>query len=91
VGVKPDGFLQLELQGLPAPAAVVKARPLLRVDDITAVQLHTWDITVPWFEGEGPVRGPVPIIFADEPEDVRTATDRDEEDFGSELNTFMKR
>jgi hypothetical protein len=91
VGVKPDGFLQLELHGLPAPAAVVKARPLLRMDDAAAVQLQTWDIATTWFEGDGPVRGPVPAIFANNPEDVRTAIDMNEEDFGHELNAFMKR
>jgi hypothetical protein len=91
VGVKPDGFLQLELQGLPAPAAVVRARPLLRMDDVAAVQLAAWDISIPWFEGRGPVRGPVPVIFAENQEEIRTAIDRDEKEFGQELNSFMKR
>jgi hypothetical protein len=91
VGVKPDGFLQLELQGLPAPAAVVRARPLLRMDDVAAVQLAAWDISTPWFEGRGPVRGPVPVIFAVNQEEIRTAIDRDEQEFGQELNSFMKR
>jgi hypothetical protein len=78
--VKPDGFLQLELQGLPAPAVVVRAHPLLRMDDVAAVQLAAW---------EG--RGPVPVIFAENQEEIRTAIDRDEQEFGQELNNFMKR
>jgi hypothetical protein len=61
------------------------------MDDVAAVSLATWDITAQWFEGEGPVRGPVPTIFARDQEEVRTAIDRDEHEFGLELNAFMKR
>jgi hypothetical protein len=34
------------------------------MDDVAAVQLAAWDISTPWFEGRGPVRGPVPVIFS---------------------------
>jgi hypothetical protein len=37
------------------------------------------------------VRGPVPTIFAENQEEIRTAIDRDEQEFGQELNSFMKR
>jgi hypothetical protein len=91
VAVKPDGFLELQLQVLPSPAATVASKPLLRMDDITVVVLATWNLDVASFEGEGPVRGPVPVIFADDPEAVRSAIDQEEDNFGAELNLFMKR
>jgi hypothetical protein len=91
VAVKPDGFLKLQLQVLPSPAATVSSKPILRMDDITVVVLAAWDLDVPSFEGEGPVRGPMPVIFAESPEAVRSAIDQEEDSFGWELNMFMKR
>jgi hypothetical protein len=91
VAVKPDGLLELQLQVLPSPAATVSSKPILRMDDITVVVLAAWDLDIPTFEGEGPVKGPVPIIFADSPEAVRSAVDQEEDSFGGELNVFMKR
>ena len=32
VGAGPDGFLELQLQSLPAPASVINGKPLLRKD-----------------------------------------------------------
>jgi hypothetical protein len=61
------------------------------MDDVAAVLLAMWDITTQWFKGEGPVRGPVPTILARDQEEVRTAIDRDEHEFGLELNALMKR
>jgi hypothetical protein len=91
VAVKPDGLLELQLQVLPSPAATVASKPLLRMDDVTAVVLAAWNLDVAFFEGEGPVRGPVPVIFADDTEAVRSALDQEEDSFGAELNLFMKR
>jgi hypothetical protein len=76
---------------LPAPAATVASKPLLRVDDIAVVVLAAWNITMSMFEGPGPVQGPVPVIFADDTEAVRSALDQEEASFGEELNLFMKR
>jgi hypothetical protein len=53
--------------------------------------LAAWDISTPWFEGRGPLRGPVPVILAENQEEIRTAIDRNEQEFGQELNSFMKR
>jgi hypothetical protein len=89
--VRPDGQLELQLQVLPAPAATVASRPLLRVDDLTVVVLAAWSISISMFEGPGPVQGPVPIIFAEDTEAVRSVLDQEEVSFGEELNLFMKR
>jgi hypothetical protein len=89
--VRPDGQLELQLQVLPAPAATVASKPLLRVDDITVVVLATWSLAVNMFEGPGPVQGPAPLIFAEDTEAVRSALDQEEASFGEELNLFMKR
>jgi hypothetical protein len=76
---------------LPAPAATVASKPLLRVDDITVVVLAAWSLAMNRFEGPGPVQGPAPIIFAEDTEAVRSALDAEEDSFGEELNLFMKR
>jgi hypothetical protein len=76
---------------LPAPTATVASKPLLRVDDITVVVLAAWNISTSKFEAPGPVQGPVPIIFAEDTEAVRSALDQEEASFGEELNLFMKR
>jgi hypothetical protein len=82
---------ELQLQCLPAPAAVVNARPVLRMDDVVVTVLAAWPLCCEMFEGEGPVNGPVPLIFAEDPEAARTALDREKDEFGLDLNHFMKR
>jgi hypothetical protein len=70
---------------------MVESRPILRQDNVAIVTLKTWPLNVDFFEGEGPVNGPVPTIFAEDVEATRTQLDEEEAAFGAELNTFMRR
>jgi hypothetical protein len=91
VAVRPCGYLELQLQSLPAPKATVESKPILRLDNIAVVVHKSWPISCDFFEGEGPVSGPVPTIFTEDVEAMRTSLDEDQELFGTELNSFMKR
>jgi hypothetical protein len=91
VGVKPSGYLELQLQSLPAPATTVESRPVLRLDDIAIVPLHSWPLECEMFDGEGPVSGPVPHLFVEDVEAMRNVLDEEEDQFGGELNAFMRR
>jgi hypothetical protein len=91
VGVRPDGLLELQLQSLPAPAATLNSKPILRMDDVSIVPLASWPIEIQMFDGYGAVAGPVPLIFCSDTERMRTILDEESEDFGTELNSFMKR
>jgi hypothetical protein len=89
--VQPDGQLDLQLQSLPAPAAILNSKPILRMDDINIVHLASWRIEIPMFDGNGAVAGPVPVIFCEDPERMRTVLDIEVDSFGGDLNAFMKR
>ena len=91
VGAAPNGFLELQLQSLPAPAAVVNAKPILRQDDIAVVVLQTWQIFSEVFDGMGGLAGPVPILFTIQPEELRSKVEADPDSFFAELNQFMSR
>ena len=87
----PNGFLELQLQSLPAPAAVVNAKPMLRQDDIAVIVLKTWQIFSEVFDGMGGLAGPVPVLFTIQPEELRSKIDGDPDSFFAELNQFMNR
>jgi hypothetical protein len=72
IGVRPSGYLELQLQSLPAPKATVESRPILRQDNIAIVTHKSWALNIDFFEGVGPVNGPVPTIFAEDVEATRT-------------------
>ena len=91
VGAAPNGFLELQLQSLPAPAAVVNAKPILRQDDIAVVVLQTWQIFSEVFDGMGGLAGPVPTLFTIQPEELRSKVEADPDSFFAELNQFMSR
>lgn len=81
----------LSPQALPAPAAVVNSKPMLRQDDIAVVVLKTWQILSEAFDGIGGLAGPVPKLFTAQPEELRTKITRDPDSFYNELNRFMTR
>ena len=91
VGAAPNGFLELQLQSLPAPAAVVNAKPILRQDDIAVIVLQTWQIFSEAFDGMGGLAGPFLLLFTVQPEELRSKIDADPDSFFAELNQFMAR
>ena len=85
----PGNKLELQLQSLPLPAALINSKPLLNQDDVAVNILRVWPISTELFDGEDGLSGPVPILFADQPEELRTIISADPDSFFKELNRFM--
>ncbi len=66
------GGLRLILQGLPGGARRLRGEPLLAADETEAITLETLEAETNQ-KAEGPCRGPIPVLFARDPEAVRTA------------------
>jgi hypothetical protein len=66
------GRLRLVLQGLPGGARRLRSEPLLAADEAEAIQLEAIDAEADLKEGS-PCRGPIPVLFARDPDAVRTA------------------
>jgi len=91
VGAAPNGFIELQLQFLPAPANVIQARPILRQDNIAIVVAKVWQIFGEAFDGNGHLGGPVPSIFTEQPEELRAKLEEDPQGFLPELNKLASR
>ena len=89
VAVSASGGLELQLQSLPVPAALVNAKPVLLQDDIAVNIVKTWPMVTEMFDGLNGLSGPVPVIFGEEPEELRTNIETDHDSFYGELNKFM--
>ena len=76
VGAAPNGFLELQLQSLPLPAALVNGKPMLRQDDIAVVVIKAWQIQNEAFDKIGGLAGPVPVLFTAQPEELRSGRGR---------------
>jgi len=67
--------LELVLQALPCQASVLDKSPLLRADNVPAIQVHAWPLRCAMFDGVV-AAGPVPILYTDSPvEDAKTIED----------------
>ena len=91
VGAAPNGFIELQLQSLPLPAAVINSKPMLRQDDIAIVVIKAWQAQNEAFDGIGGLAGPVPVLFTAQPAELRTKLEHDPNGFYAELNKFMSR
>ena len=89
VAATDNNSLELQLQSLPLPAATINAKPLLMQDDIAVNVVRTWPIAAEMFDGEKGLSGPVPVLFADQPEDLHSMLSRDPDSFYAEINKFM--
>jgi hypothetical protein len=83
--------LQLQLQMIPLPAATIQAKPELMEDSAAAHIARTWPLVSPRFNGEVHLRGPVPILFTDQPEELRSLLTARPDPFLPHLNKAMKR
>ena len=84
-----SGSLELQLQVLPLPAAVISAKPILLQDDIAVKIVKAWPISSLVFDGGNGLSGPVPALFHEEPEELRTMIQKEPDAFFKELNKFM--
>jgi hypothetical protein len=84
VAVAESGDLQLELQ-------VIPAKPQLLEDSAAVHVAKAWPITATYFNGSVGLRGPVPVLFAEQPEELRSRISRDPSTFMLHLNRAMKR
>ena len=87
----PNGHCQLQLHSLPVPESVVSSKPLLRMDDVAVVVIKTWPIQCLVWDGLGGLSGPVPVIFTEQPEELRTTLSDEPDSFFAQLNRFMAR
>jgi hypothetical protein len=86
-----DHTLELQLQTIPLPAARLLASPQLLEDSAAAHIACTWPLKSPRFDGEVHLRGPVPILFTDQPEELRSLLAARPDPFLPYLNRAMKR
>ena len=86
-----DGDVQLQLQVIPLPAATIAAKPQLLDDNVAVCVVRAWPITMAYFNGSKGLRGPVPRLFAEQPEELRSKIGRDPDTFMLHLNKVMKR
>jgi hypothetical protein len=89
VAASANGQCELQLHSLPLPAAVVSAKPLLLQDNIAVNLVMSWDIKTSVFNGIDGLSGPVPVLFNEQPEELRTTLTTNQDIFFSQLNAFM--
>ena len=91
VAAASSGGIELQLQSLPLPASLVNAKPLLLQDNIAVNVVKSWPMVADVFDGLNGLSGPVPTLFGEEPEELRTVIEADHDSFFAELNKFMTR
>ena len=84
-----SGRLALQLQSLPLPVATIASKPLLLQDDVAVNAVQSWPISADVFDGKNGLSGPVPVLFSDQPEELRTKISDNEDGFFAQLNKFM--
>ena len=84
------GGLQVQLQTLPAPLAVVEGSPILLADNVAVVNLFSWDLVVYGFD-EDDIKGPQPILCIEEPDEASGHLSRASEAIKLSHNRLMKR
>jgi len=81
----------LQLQSLPAPASILGVNTTLMADNVPTVLVHKWPVTVPWFERDTGLKGPVPVIFTEELEATKGAISADVDSFKKEMTKVYDR
>ena len=89
LAVTDSGSLALQLQSRPLPVATIASKPLLLQDDVAVVAVQSWPISAELFDGENGLSGPVPVLFCDQPEELRSKISDNEDGFFAQLNKFM--
>ena len=87
----PCGGCNLQLQALPMPESSVSSKPLLNMDDVAVVVVKDWPIQIATWDGLNGVSGPVPVLYSEQPAELRTLLETKPGDCAVELNKFMLR
>ena len=87
----PDATVQLQLQVIPYPSAGVMAKPVLMADGVIIHVVAGWPVHMEYSEGRNSISGPVPHLFQEQPEEMRTYIEGHLEDFHKQLNKFSSR
>ena len=90
VCASPNNSLELELQSLPMPEPFLSAKPILRADNIAVLTLQRWQLASPVFDGEL-LWGPIPILCAEQPEELRSVLEIDPQRHIPELNKLASK
>jgi hypothetical protein len=91
VAARADGSLELQLQVLPVACSILMARQEFVDDGAAVMVLKRWEITVTTFNGAHGLNGPVPRLFTEQPEELRSGLKADPDSFLLHLNQAMKR
>jgi hypothetical protein len=97
VAVTAAGNLELQLQVLPASLAslaslvAIMARQELVDDSAAVVVVKRWDMAATLFNGAAGLNGPQPVLFTEQPEELRSRLRRDPDSFLPKLNEAMAR
>ena len=89
VTVTDSGRLALQLQSLPLPVTTIASKPLLLQDGVAVNAVQSWPISAKFFDGENGLSSPVPVLFSDQPEELRSKINDNEDGFFAQLNKFM--
>ena len=73
------------------PANSVSSKPLLLMDNVAVIVAKAWPVQIAVWDGDCGLQGPVPVIYAEQPEQVRSELELHPECFSAELNRFMTR
>ena len=61
------------------------------MDDTAVVVVKCWPAQTATWDGLHGLSGPVPILFSEQPHELRTLLEQDPDNFAAELNKFMLR
>ncbi len=81
----------LQLQSLPVPLSVVEGKPQLLMDNIPVVALKTWPLAATLMDGRTGAKGPLPVLFTEQPAELRTQLEEAPQAFAKELAKVMTR
>lgn len=68
-----------------------RSKPMLQQDNIGVVSLASWEISLDQFGIPSGLFGPIPILFADDPEGVRPKIEAAQDQIFRQLNKLNMR
>ena len=73
------------------PANSVSSKPLLLMDNVAVIVAKAWPVQIAVWDGNCGLQGPVPTLYTEQPEQVRSELEHHPERSSTELNRFMTR